>query len=308
MNSNSRYLFFAHDAGSANMIVAYAYFLKNKANKDIFLYPKGPAVEICNRYLKQYTHLTEVDFIETDIVLTGLSWIITPYEIEIIQKAKGRVKKIITILDCEYNFEERFIKDGKLISYLPDKIFAPKNIVCENSILKEKIVYVDNIYKKFIKKYVLDSLINENSEYILILTEYVKEQYGYEFGYTEYEFLDSLLSVLDRLKVNMPLYIKMPPAEYKNLKKYNYIIDKYKNLNIIIKNSEDVYELIVNAKVIFGIHTSLFQITNVLNKKAYSVQINKIKDFEFIPKTIPIIDNIDKLEKIIKGFIDESDG
>jgi hypothetical protein len=120
MNSNSRYLFFAHDAGAGNMIVSYAYFLSNKG-KEVLLYPTGPALNICQKYLPEVTLQEKPNFRNNDIVITGLSGIHSKYEINIIKKARiSKVKKIFTILDCEYNFEERFIIDGKLVSYLPD--------------------------------------------------------------------------------------------------------------------------------------------------------------------------------------------
>jgi len=134
MSLNSRYLFFAHDAGAGNMIVSYAYFLSN-VGKEILLYPTGPAFEICKKYLPEITLQEKPNFRSSDIIVTGLSGMHSRYEVDMISNARiSKVKKIFTVLDCEYNFEERFIINDKLVSSLPDVILAPKEIVCNNKI------------------------------------------------------------------------------------------------------------------------------------------------------------------------------
>ncbi|MDX9744024.1 MAG: hypothetical protein RBT59_09425 [Arcobacteraceae bacterium] len=277
----NRLFIFAHDAGSANVTMAYAYLKQNKYDETL-AFPKGPAEKIYKQHIDNYISNKSFDFLPTDTVVTGTSGIHSDYEMEIIIKArKANVNKIITILDSTANFELRFSIGGEILSclYLPDEIWVDnKHFISNIDYFNKHIIYKKNIYNLYIKQMFKDhpaelknkDIITHNGKYLVVLTDYLSELYGDIFGFSEFDYLENILSTISELGLNIPIFIKLHPAESSN--KYNNIISNYKHLNIL-KDDFNIHELIYYSAVVFGINSSVFKEALMLKKPTFSIQI-----------------------------------
>ncbi len=308
---NNRLLLFANDAASANVTVAYAYFNKNNFD-EIIAYPIGVAKEIYQKYIKEYIVQEKPLFYSKDTVVTGTSGLNSDYEMGIIKQAKEKnVKYTITIIDNITNFDMRFILDNKIISseFLADEIWVfQKNFKTNILEIQKRIVYKEDVYIKFLQDIYTQNIPLANhkiiqkykNNYIVILTEYLYELYGLEFGFTEYDMLENILQSIEKLHLNIPILLKLHPRENSN--KFNIILRKYSSLNIF-KDNYNTHELIYYSKLIFGINSSVFKESTILNKPTYSIQINSKKNMLMTSlQNENIIYNKNQLTSIIKKY------
>ncbi|MCK5293368.1 MAG: hypothetical protein KAJ49_01855 [Arcobacteraceae bacterium] len=305
---NKRLLVFAHDANSANITIAYIYFYKALYN-EVILYPSGPAINLYNqKYPQLISYDNNFNFNSNDTIVTGTSGINSSYEMSIIQKAiQNKVKKTIVLVDNNVNFETRFELNNKIlpIDYKPNEIWVDAdNFHSDIKYLNDVIFLKDNFYIKYLKEYFQDNppipshdfIKKYKYKYITILTEYLYELYHLKFGFTEYEMLEYILKNIPNN--NIPIFIKLHPTEHKN--KFNIIIRKYSNLNIVLADC-NIHDLIYHSKIIFGINSSLFKECNIFKIPTYSVQINSNKTMvvNFLEKAY-IIYNQQTLKIILK--------
>lgn len=279
---------FAHDAASANVVLAYVYFNYNTNKHNIIAYPKGPAVKIFKKELKDIATIdnsSNYNFMINDIVITGLSGVSSNYELEIIKNAKlKKVNQIISLLDVSRSIDDRFIlNNDKIEDFLPDKILIPSN---DLKVSKDKRInmllesfknpYWDYVYQKYYKvpPQITNEIIQKNQmNYIVFFTEYIREQFGDSLGYDEFTIMKDFIEVTDNK--DLPIFIKLHPSEDKD--KY----DKYmiNNENIfIIKDEISTQELLYYSKLVFGCMTSVFYEALLLNKQCFSLQLNSVKD------------------------------
>jgi hypothetical protein len=310
----NRLLIFAHDSGSANVTMAYAYLNQNKYTQ-ILAFPKGPAINIYKQHISDYICEEPIHFVETDTVITGTSGIHSNYELEIITKAKqSKVHKVITILDNTANFELRFSTYNELIkkSYLPDEIWiSDKKFKSKIPYINEKIIYKKNIYDKYIKKLFKknspilkdENIIKYKGTYLLVLTEYLSELYGNKFGFSEFDFLIHVFESINKINQVIPIFLKLHPAE--EATKYDELLKNYSNLTILKCNS-NIQELVYYSKVVFGINSSVFKEAKIFKKPAYSLLIGTKKNINSILKKDQTIRNKKKLDKILKLFFNEN--
>lgn len=311
MNSNKKVAkIFAHDAGSANVTFSYAIKL-SRQGYEVKAYPKGPAVEIYRLNISEMIDNSQPRFSKEDLIVTGLSGICSKYEIEMIKEAKRvGVKKIISIMDVSYNLNDRFILNGKIAGdeYLPDEIWLPEITELSKSqrinklLKKKKNPYHEYIKGKFYSKppLITNPLIKgHKNKYILYLTEYIKEQYGDSFGYTEFTLLRDFLDVAKRIKFNKLILIKLHPQEEKN--KYNNMLKRYPSLNI--KKIEEVLpQLIYYSKAVFSSMTSVFNESILINKPSFSLQFNAKKEYKYLPKGVKVLTRKRALIKVLIGI------
>lgn len=201
---------------------------------------------------------------------------------------------------------KKILLDNKLIEkrYAPDKIWVFEEKFTSNiSFLNSKIVYKENIYFEFLKKYYQehppklqnDFIKKYKHNYLVILSEYVYELYGLNFGFTEYEFVEVILQTIHELDLNIPIFLKLHPKEHKN--KFNILLRKYSHLTIL-QDECNIQELIYYSKLVFGINSSVFMESQIFCKPTYSIQINAKKIS--IPRYLPKTSIITKQKDIIK--------
>jgi|GEM_PF-1355702 len=311
MHSN-RLLCFAHDAGSANVTIAYADLNKNIYNV-IQAFPKGPAIKIWQENLPTYLANEPFKFLPTDTIVTGTSGKYSTYEMEMIVAAKkAKVKKIITILDNTANFEMRFLLHNSLLDqkYLPDEIWIDQeNFRSKIDYLNDKLMYRHNIYGEYMQNRFKDNPPNLNNntikkyngQYLLILTEYISDLYGDKFGFDEFDFLRNVFDSINELLLNVPIILKKHPAE--EINKYDHLLTQHSNLNIIQLDCS-IQELVYYSKMIFGISSSVFKDAIIFQKPTYSIQIGSNQEIQTYLDKQYIIHNKQELLPILsKKFI-----
>ncbi len=211
MNLNKRrILFFSYDAGGANVTMAYAYFM-NKEGYEVKCYPRGPAYEIFAHHIPELiARDTELSFLDTDIVITGTSGIHSNYELEMIQRSKAIVSKVITILDSTAEFKIRFtINDIYLRSeFIPDEIWVEDgNFKSGVQAFDIHLKQCDNYYMKYLKEVYYEkpikitnkSIYTYKNGYLLILTEYLSELFCISLGFRIFLFCSTVSHIFGLL-------------------------------------------------------------------------------------------------------------
>lgn len=305
-------LTFAFDAASANMVVSYIGLYKDNYSKIKAYFGSSIAKNIYLQHIPQYIcEEKDIDF-SNSTVITGTSGINSSYEMNILKKTKhSNVQKIIVIVDNTSNFEMRFLLDNQILdeNFTPDEIWVfDKTFKSSIKHLNKKLVYKENIYEIYLNKIFKNQepkltnkfVIKHKFQYLVILSEYLYELYGLNFGFTEYEMVENVLDSVDKLNPNIPIFLKLHPRENKN--KYNILLRKYSHLNIICEDC-NVYELIFYSKVVFGINSSVFMECNLFNKPTFSIQIGSKKEmFIKLIENDKIISSKKDLENILISF------
>ncbi|MFK2823616.1 hypothetical protein [Arcobacter sp. YIC-80] len=302
MNLNKKIKVFSYDAGGANLVMAYAYFMYKKGYK-VECYPQGPAINIFNKHIPFLVNKSKAILQNNDKIIISTSGIHSDYEIEKLIEAKKKGLEVFCFLDSVLNLEKRFCLNNVFLeeSFLPDVIYSqtPEEII--DNRIRKRVEFKEDLYIKYIKEVFYpqlktkDELILENKgKYFLFLSEYILELYGDKFGFNEYDSLKLFLDSMEEEKNTTKIFIKLHPAENKN--KFDDIINNYKNLNIYLKEF-DLHEVLYNCKVVFGINSSVFKESLLLGKPTVSIQVKaNIK----IPKNIKLIDSKNKLKQLLR--------
>ncbi|RXJ86230.1 hypothetical protein [Arcobacter sp. CECT 8985] len=302
MSLDKKIKLFSYDAGGANLVMAYAYFM-HKKGFNILCYPKGPALKTFQKHIPYLICKEKLVLENSDIIVIGTSGIHSDYEIEILIEAKKKGLEVRCFLDSVLNLDKRFfIKNQPLDSnYLPDIIYCEDIEKIENDDIKKKAIFKKDLYLKYIKEVFYPQLITKDElilknrgKYILFLSEYIKELYGNKFGFDEYDVLKFILSSMQEENFLIPFFIKLHPAEEKS--KFDDIIKEYKDLNIVIQEF-DINEVLYNCKCVFGINSSVFKESTLLNIDTYSIQLSKNID---VIEGVEVISTKDRLKKLLR--------
>jgi RimJ/RimL family protein N-acetyltransferase len=305
----NRLLIFANDPAGANVTMAYA-VLNKHLYSTILAFATSSSIGIYKQHIAQYICDGSYKFETNDTIVTGTSGIDSTYELDIIKEAKKfKVKQTITIVDNIANFLMRFSINNKIVSddYLPNEIWVFDNDFKSNhTLIDDRLIYKQNIYNTYIKELyntnppqIKNSFIKTYQyKYIVILSEYLFELYGLKYGHTEYDMVQTIFETINTTNQNIPIYLKLHPKEHKN--KYNILLRKYSHLNICCDDIS-IQELIYHSKIVYGIASSVFLESYILNIPTYSIQINSKKDI--YPKYIKK-HHIIKEQKILQSIYD----
>lgn len=308
MNLKNRILIYSHDAGGANLAMAYAYYM-DKLGYEVKCFPKGPAIKIFKNHISHLICNENIEFNRSDIVATGTSGIHSEYEMQLIRSVKKKVSKVITFLDNTDEIIERFLYNNNLLEeeFLPTEIWYEKNISFKDyPFIENRIIFHENLYIKYLKdvfykekiKIQNKDILTFKNEYLLILTEYISELFGNTFGFDEYDFLKHILNEIVKLNLNIPIFLKLHPAERSD--KFDDILRNY-DLKIY-KDDYNIQEVLYFSKLVFGLNSSVFKEALLLNKPIYSIQIGAKKNLETID-TVQVIKKSKELKEVlIKNF------
>ncbi len=296
---SGKVLLIAHDAGGAELILSW--ILTNK--RDFIVSLSGPAKKIFSKKIKNLKNTNYKKSInECDWVLTGSGWH-TNFEYNAIDLAKNKNKKVITLLDHWVLFRERFVRKNR-------KIFPNEIWVCNNEALRiakkripevKLIKKIDNFYFKKIKdklkKY--PKIKKTKSIKILYVTEPLSKlskfyKHTYKLNYDEFEALEYFFNNIKNFKNQSIRLITIRPHPSERVNKYSYLIKKYKNFKIVIKNSTTLINEIINHNWIVGCNTTPMVI-GILNKNKVFSSIPKKGTKSYLPfkqiKNISSINN-----------------
>lgn len=280
MSSKSRILLFSYDAGGANEVMAYGYLMDKKSYK-VLAFPQGPAVNIFKQHIPNLISDNLPDFQKGDIVITGTSGIHSNYELEITRKAKKFNIEVITLLDSTDELLTRFSFDGSTLAsdeYLPNTIItAEKFFSSEVMELNPKLSYHESYYLYYLKNFfyknsipITNPIIKEyQGEYILLVTEYFQELFGDRYGFNEFDLCKNLFQAVQEINPSIPILLKTHPAEKDD--KFDQLIKRY-DLNIK-RDKFIIQEAVKYSKCVFGINSSVFKDSTLIEKPTYSIQI-----------------------------------
>lgn len=272
----------SHDAGGAEVL---SNWVKNQLENHKFnFYLEGPAKKIFRKNLNSYylnnNKISIQEFINiSDYIICSTSWA-SEIEKKFVKETKLMKKKVISVLDHWSNYRERFIyKNDQII--LPDEIW-----VCDDyahNIVKEifnniKIIKIKNPYFSKIKKQLdnFSKIANiETKKYLLYVCEPLREhaliQHNDEnyFGYTEETALNYFLEHVKLLDLKYD-YILIRPHPSENSKKYDWVIHKFRDINIKINNKRDLLEQIYYSQAIIGCESMALIVGDLAKKKIIS--------------------------------------
>lgn len=272
----------SHDAGGAEILSHWV--RKNYSKNEYIFYLDGPADKIFKNnidleLINEVANCEIEKFVElSDLIITGTSWQ-SSIERKFIKSAKLQGKKVSSILDHWVNYQERFIIDDDLI--LPDEIWVcdeyakkiAENVFKNISLKLIKNPYIENLKKNITTYLKLNSNIKtENMLYVCEpIRDHAKIQFGDEnyHGYTEESALEFFLKRIDLLNIDYKNIIIRPhPSE--NIKKYNWVIAKFSNLNIVIDNEKNLMEQILSSNTIIGCESMAMVVGLIADKRVIS--------------------------------------
>lgn len=261
----------SHDAGGAEVVSSY---VKRNSLECLFAI-KGPAIKIFSSKLGNIHISNMEDAVEkSEWVLTGTGWQ-THVEVDAIQLARKKGKKVISFIDHWINYKERFEKDGML--FLPDEIwvgdvFAQK--MASTVFPDTKIVLVNNPYFEDIQNELInlkkESRDNNTISILFVsepLSELASQKFGNprHYGYTEVDALRYFLNNIHILgKENIRVVIRPHPAEAKD--KYQFALDEY-NFPIEIGGTQSLLSEISACDLVVGCQSMAMVIGVLAGKK-----------------------------------------
>jgi len=306
MNSKNRILLFSHDAGGANEVMSYG-FLKSKEGYEVIAYPKGPAINIFEQHIPNLIAKEPFSLQENDIIITGTSGIHSNYELEITKEANNLNIEVITLLDSTDELLTRFTFNGETTiskKYLPSKIITnQKNFISEIQEIDHRLTYHKSYYLYYLKNFfyknsipITHSIIKRyEGEYILLVTEYFQELFGNLYGFDEFGLCKNIFEAVKEINPEIPILLKTHPAENEN--KFDSLIKQYQLK--IIRSNFIIQEAVKYSKCVFGINSSVFKDSTLINKPTFSIQINATKNLNTILEKDYIIKSMEALKTVL---------
>lgn len=243
----------SYDAGGATILASYIY----TNNLDFIVSAQGPSIKVFNHFFDDYKKFSNIEDSKIDTLITSTS-AVSSHELQVLERAKLLNIRTISILDHWVNYQERFLRNG--LSTLPDEIWVTDKDAFE--IASEvfnglNIKQIKNPYKEFLKnKY--SNLKQFNRKNILYCTEPIK---SFTFSsentqailYDEFTAIELVFQKLDQINCKQTIVIKNHPTEPKF--KYEYLMEKFEHLKIVISEEQDIFEELKNALFVVGCNT-----------------------------------------------------
>ena len=219
-----------HDAGAANLIVAWLKDYKSEARVCM----EGPAKIIWERNFPD-NKLLPINRVmdDSNTLLSGTGWGNFEYEARI--QAKKRNIKNIAVIDHWTDYKGRFIRNQKEL--LPDLIFVSDKYAYKKakiSFPSISIIQFPNNYLQLEANLVSSARVRECQtpiENILIIAEPFREKIPGNDSTLEFISIEFLMSNLNKLNLSRNLVnitLRLHPSE--PLDKYNFLQNKYQSL------------------------------------------------------------------------------
>lgn len=262
----------AHDAGAANLIIAW---LKDFPELDIQLAVEGPAVKLfCDSFPKLKNTNVQSAMSGAAILLSGTS---RNTDFEKRARDMANVKNIpsIGVVDHWTNYKMRF-QNNDMIT-LPDEIwvfdeyayslaisfFSESLVHQKNNRYIEQTVDKVNLITSNIKK-------NDNKTHILYVLEPFEEFWKDSNVPAEYQALDYFLDNIFMLGINSDIEIHLKPHPSEPDGKYIEWCNQNTGFNISIDDETSLDEQIAWADWVVGCETFAMVIALSANKKTLS--------------------------------------
>ena len=260
----------AHDAGAANHIKSWVqtgYIDAGKVN----LYVTGPAEKIFSNIVTKAkcNNLTDTLF-GVSLLISGTG-VPTSFEHDARVLASKNKIKTVAVIDHWTNYNARFSRAG--CEVLPDEIW----VVDEYALVLAKIAFPTlNIYlhrNDYIELQVQEINLcrkHESSQNVLFLMEPVPEKWCGSDLPGEIQALDYLVSNLNKLGLGEDIVIAIKPHPADQIGKYNYLLARYKHLQLHIEDNLTLSQLIAWADLVVGCQTYALVVAAKAGKKVIS--------------------------------------
>lgn len=277
MKFKKKVILVANDSGGAEILSSW--IKREKIDYRAIL--KGPAKKIFKRKLGKVPLITLNDSIKGENwFLTGTGWQ-TTFEYEVIKKARTNGKRVVTFLDHWGNYRGRFLRNGKY--FFPNEIWVGDThaykIAKKDLPEVKKIIKVENPYFKDIKeelKSLTKKKLSKKSLQILYLTEpIIKKNFKQDVNknykqYSEFDALNFFLKNVRKLSGHKNIKIRIRPHPAEKINKYNFLINKYKNLAIKVSNKNYILKDIAKNHFIVGCNTVALVFALMNGNKVFS--------------------------------------
>lgn len=279
------------------MIVPVAKLLAETGDYDVTVTGYGFAIERFERHKLSYIQVEKIEknnreFLKRftpDLVITSATSISAKdmSEKHLWQLAKEAGIKTIAMLDQWQNYAIRFsgISEQERLAYLPDAIncineISKKEMIAEG--FDENILYplgqpyLDRLEKdvKEIDCILIRRKLNlaQEENIVLFVSEAIKENYGKERGYTQYDALRTLLKNAQPVK-DTSILIKLHPKD--DLAKFKTIREEFTRHKLVFVSSElTALETIAISSRVFGMTSIMLIEAYILGKSVVSIQPN----------------------------------
>jgi len=267
---------FLVDAGPSELMAS---LIKKNSQNNYHLYTKqdSPAITIFKKYgLKLKTTLVQEEdnlIVTTNFMIVASSWQ-TKLHFRYINYCYQNNILVFAVLDHWVNYDTRFIDNNisyidKIDRFIVQDIFAYKKAVKYNltPIIKIKNQYLLNLLKEKNKKLEKNQLLFLSEPTTEVALKTYKDPNYWEFN--EYNALNNILENIHIFRTNT-IIIRLHPSDDKN--KYNYLIDKFKNINIIIElpNIQPLNNSINKSKIVIGFDTYALFVAYIFGKISIS--------------------------------------
>ncbi len=261
---------FSHDAGGAQLLSSY---LLSKNIYTVYGICKGPATKI---FKEKKIKIKKISFKKSlkigDYFFTTTSWK-SNIEKTAMKYLFKEGKKFITLIDHWVHFKKRFD-----FRYLPEEIWSFDLMsynICKKTFKNIKIKLKQNFFHEYAIKKI--AKFKKNKQYklnCLYLTEPISDLYNKlynkKINISEIDALNFFLNKCDNKK---NITIRVHPND--SIKKYNYVLEKYKHLNIKFDNKTSIYrQLALNFNIV-SYQSSILNLANKNKNKAICSATNK---------------------------------
>ncbi len=276
MNSSSKVLIVAYDAGGAEILASYV--AQNGINCKLVL--EGPAVNVFKRRLGEIEIFSlEEAILDCDWCLCGTGWQ-SDFEWSAIEQARNADKHVVAFLDHWVNYKERFIRNG--IQKLPDEIWvgdedAQKKASQSFPDVSIKLVpnpYLIDIKKQFSEIESVSKSLSCDVKKILFVCENISDHartnYGDEryWGYTEFDAINFFFENIKVIsKSQVKVVIRPHPSDAAG--KYRWVIEAHSNIAVLSEGRSLIQE-ITESDLVVGCESMAMVIGLVAEKTVIS--------------------------------------
>ncbi len=263
----------AHDAGSANHIIAWLQkgLFKSSSVKICF---EGPA-EVIYRELNSsfFNQMLTGDFFDgIELLISGTGWA-SPLEHKAREMALNQNIKTIAVIDHWCNYLERFSRNGQQL--LPNEIWvvdAYARKQAQQLFPTIPIVLKTNDYIE-LQKNKIESIHIDNQKqntFILFVMEPIREEWGNSSLPGEIQAFNFFVNNINKLEIkgNFTVCIKPHPSDANG--KYNELIKIHSSISIKIDESSSLAKLIAGADIVVGCQTYAMVVALAVEKKVIS--------------------------------------
>lgn len=261
----------AHDAGAGNHIISWLRSEALDISQACFCF-EGPALKVAEKLLPAFEN-RKLDAVlcEVDWVLSGTGWA-SSLEHMARMEARQRRLPVVAVIDHWTQYRERFVRDG--FTVLPDEIWVVDEYalkLAQQLIPGVPVKLQVNDYLRFQMEEV--TALGQTSsavKRVLFLMEPIRQKWNESPAPGEIQAFDFMVKNLPRFHRGGPVRITVKPHPSDATGKYESLVDRYRELDIVIDEEASLAKLLAEADIVAGCHTYAMVVAAALGREVYS--------------------------------------